>query len=254
MKIPYTGRLAIFTSFYSHIAYAPYILSLAPTLGALSKLGVDWEYLARPSDFHIERAINNTLTEVMESGAFTDILMIDSDESWRPEDVVRLLMHPEEIVGCSYRMKNNWDEYVGSIQYKDGFPEGRMLPDGTPLLKATRLAAGFLRIKVSALRKFADAYPDLISEEPDGKKVQFFSRMIADGEMHCQDMAFSRRWLDIGGELWLDPNINITHWGMTPYIGDLNGHLRSIHTPKTGVQQAFETVKELAQQIKARAA
>jgi hypothetical protein len=248
---PYQGKLAIFTSFYSHIAYAPYILSLAPTLGALSKLGVDWDYLARPSDFHIERAINNTLTEVMERGDFTDILMIDSDESWRPEDVFRLLMHEEEIVGASYRMKNQWDDYVGSILYEEGHPQGKMLPDGTPLLKATRLAAGFLRIKVSALRKFADAYPDLVSSEPDGKKVQFFSRGIWEGEMHCQDMAFSRRWLDIGGELWMDPNINVTHWGMTPYVGDLNQHLRDIHTPKP---DAFETIKQMAREIQERQA
>lgn len=251
MKIPYQGKLAIFTSFYSHIAYAPYILSLAPTLGALSRLGVEWDYLARPSDFHIERAINNTLTEVMERGDFTDVLMIDSDESWRPEDVVRLLLHPEEIVGASYRMKNRWEEYVGSIRYKDGFPDGKMLADGTPLLKADRVAAGFMRIKVSALRKWADAYPDLVSEEPDGKKVQFFSRGLFDGEMFCQDMAFSKRWLDIGGELWIDPNINITHWGMEPHIGDLNGHLRNIHTPKV---DAFETIKQMAADIAKRAA
>ena len=254
MKLPYEGKFAIFTSFYSHIAYAPYILSLAPTLGALSKLGVDWDYLARPSDFHIERAVNNTLTEVMERGDFTDILLIDSDESWNPADVIRLLLHPEEIVGASYRMKNKWEEYVGQIAYKDGLPRGKMLADGTPLLRAERIAGGFMRIKVSALRKWAESYPELISEEPDGKKVQFFSRMIEGGEVYCQDMAFCKRWLDIGGELWIDPNINVTHWGMTPYKGDLNGYLKAIHTPKEDPKAAFEVIKKMAQDIKERAA
>lgn len=232
------------------MAYAPYVISLAHTLGVLSKCGIDHEYFARPSDFHIERAINNTLTEVMYSDV-TDVLLIDSDESWRPEDVVRLLLHPEEIVGASYRMKNQWDDYVGHIIYKDGHPDGKMLKDGTPLLKADRLAAGFLRIKTSALRKWADAYPDLVSNEPDGEKVQFFSRGLIEGEMACQDMMFSKRWLDIGGELWMDPNINITHWGFEPHIGDMNGHLRALHTPKV---DAFETIKRMAEEIKQRAA
>ena len=94
--LPYKGKLAIFTSFNSYHAYAPYVISLAQTLGVLSKLGVEWDYLARPADFHVERAINNTLTEIMERDDFTDILLIDSDESWEPEGVIRLLLHPEE--------------------------------------------------------------------------------------------------------------------------------------------------------------
>lgn len=232
MKV-YDGRLAIFTSFNSFHAYAPYVISLAQTLGVLSKLSIEWDYLARPADFHIERAINNTLTEVMEGGKFTDILLIDSDESWEPEAVVRLLVHPEEIVGATYRMKNNPEQYVGAIMLEDGVPIGRMLPDGSALLAASRLAAGFLRIRVSALRKWANAYPDLVSEEPDGRKVQFFSRMIGpenDGRQtaYCQDMAFSKRWLDIGGTLWLDPMCKVNHWWMENHAGDYDAHLRAI--------------------------
>jgi hypothetical protein len=224
--IPYTGRLAIFTSFYSHYAYAPYVISLAQTLGVLSALGVKWDYLARPSDFHIERAINNTLTEVMERGDFTDVLLIDSDESWEPQGVVRLLLHPEEIVAGTYRMKNAWDQYVGSVKRRGGTPLGKILKDGTALLEADRVAAGFLRIKVSALRKWADAYPELRSKEPDGDKVQFFSRGLIDGEMACQDMMFSKRWQDIGGQLWIDPMVKIGHWGMECHQGDYDKHLR----------------------------
>lgn len=250
MKIPYDGKLAIFTSFYSYMAFAPYVRCLATTIGLLHELGVKHEYLMRASDFHIERAINNTLTEVMERDDFTDVLLIDSDESWNAADVVRLLLHPEEIVGGSYRMKNKWDAYVGEIKYENGLPQGKMLKDGTPLLEATRVAGGFMRIKVSALRKWAAAYPELVSNEPDGKKVQFFSRMLADGEMHCQDMAFCRRWLDIGGELWIDPNINIGHWGFECHDGDLNAHLKALHAPKT----AFEVVKQMAEDIQKRAA
>jgi hypothetical protein len=248
LKVPYEGKLVIFTSFYSHTAYAPYVISLAQTLEVLAKCGINHEYMARPSDFHIERAINNTLTELMDSDV-TDILLIDSDESWKPEDVVRLLLHPEEIVGCSYRMKNKWDEYVGVITYEDGFPQGKMLSDGTPLLKADRVAAGFLRIKVSALKKWAAAYPELVSEESDGNKIQFFSRMLCDGEMFCQDMAFSKRWKDIGGELWIDPNINITHWGFEPHQGDMNGYLKAKHTPKTDIKKSFEIISEMAKEI-----
>lgn len=249
--IPYTGRLAIFTSFYSHYAYAPYVISLAQTLGVLSTLGVRWDYLARPSDFHIERAINNTLTELMERDDFTDVLLIDSDETWEPQSVVRLLLHPEEVVAGTYRMKNNWSQYVGSLILKDGTPTGKMLKDGTALLEADRVAAGFLRIKVSALRKWAAAYPELVSKEPDGMKVQFFSRGLIDGEMACQDMAFSKRWRDIGGQLWIDPMVKIGHWGMECHDGDFDKHLRA-QKAMNDAAPVFAAVKEMAAGIKNR--
>ena len=254
--IPYNGKLAIFTSFNSYHAYAPYVISLAQTLGLLSRLGVAWEYLARPSDFHVERAINNTLTELMERDDFTDVLLIDSDESWEPEGVVRLLMHPQEIVAASYRMKNKPSDYVGYLKCRDGVPLGIMLPDGTALLEAERVAAGFLRIRIDALRKWAAAYPDLYSDEPDGRKVQFFSRMLGpDVEpgkqvAYCQDMAFSKRWLDIGGKLWVDPMVKVDHWWMTPYHGDYDKYLRG----KAKEADAIETVRQMAEAVKARSA
>jgi hypothetical protein len=249
--VNYNGKLAIFTSFYSHMAFAPYVRCLATTLGVLSELGIKHEYLMRASDFHIERATNNTLTEIMERGDVTDVMLIDSDQSWEAEGVVRLLMHPEEIVGGSYRMKNQWHEYTGQIKYADGFPVGRTLADGTPLLSAERVAAGFMRIKVSALRKFHDAYPDLRSEEPDGIKTQFFTRILRDGVMHCQDMAFSRLCLEAGIALWIDPMVKVGHWGMTCYEGDLGAHLKRQHGPQNA---AFDAIRDMAAEIEQRKA
>lgn len=255
---PYKGRVAIFTSFYSFQAYAPYCISLAQTLGVLSKLGIEWDYLARPSDFHIERAVNNTLTELLERGDFTDVLLIDSDESWEPEGVVRILLHPQEIVAGSYRMKNHPTDYVGSLVWDEGTPRGRMLADGTALIAAERVAAGFLRIRLDALRRYVAAYPNLWSDEPDGRKFQFFQRAPLtedDGSvvMGCQDMVFSKRWRDIGGELWIDPMVKIGHWWMECHHGDLDKHLRAkSELSKAG--DAFAVVKEMAAEAAKRAA
>ena len=257
MKTTYSGKLAIVTSFYSHYAYAPYVISLAHTLGVLSKLEIDWDYVARPSDFHVERALNNTLTELMERGDFTDILLIDSDESWEPEAVIRLLFHPDEIVGASYRMKNNWNTYVGTVEFKDGAPVGRMLADGTALLSSNRVSAGFMRIKVSALRKFADHYKELRSIEPDGEKVIFFERPTIEGITHCQDMAFSRRWIEMGGKLWIDPMAHVDHWGMECHVGNLDKFLRDNKARKENEgkeKTAFAIVQQMAEELKQRAA
>lgn len=249
----YDGRLAIFTSFYSFQAYAPYCISLGQTLGVLHRLGVECEYLARPADFHIERALNNTLTELVERGDFTDVLLIDSDESWEPEGVARLLLHPEEIVAGSYRMKNHPAAYVGFIKWEDGCPVGKLLKDGTAIIEAERVGAGFLRIKLSALRRYMDAYPGLWSDEPDGRKFQFFQRVPLENEdgklvMGCQDMVFSKRWRDIGGRLWIDPMVKIDHWWMEPHHGDLDKHLRSL-SEMSKAAEALTAVQDMARKV-----
>lgn len=242
-------KLAIFTCFYAHHAYAAYIGSLAQTLAVLSKLNIEHQYFLQPSDFHVERSVNTFLNDMMEMD-FTDVLLIDADETWQAETVVKMLYLPDEIVGASYRMKNRWNEYTGSILYKDGMPVGRMLADGTPLLQATSLPGGFMRIKVSALKKFAAAYPELIADDGAGPKTQFFTRMVHNGIVYCQDAAFCKRWTDTGGTLWLDPMAKIGHWGMTCYEGDMEAKLRSIHGPPA--EPAFEVIAQMAAEIEKR--
>lgn len=227
---PYKGKLAIFTPFYSYHAYSPYTISLAHTLVVLGRLGVEVDYIAQPADFHVERAVNTALTDLLDSD-YTDVLLIDSDESWQADGVARLLACEEDIVGASYRMKNNAGTYVGSLVYEDGVPLGKMQSDGTALLQATRVAAGFMRIKVSALKRWAAAYPDLRVDQTDGRKVTFFTRMTVeeDGKkiVYDQDCAFCQRWLDAGGTLWVDPMVHVDHWWMERHRGDYDKHLRT---------------------------
>lgn len=252
--IPYEGKLAIFTTFYNYQGYSPYVRSLATTLGVLSHLGARHEYFMEAASFHPAEAANQIMTDLCNRDDFTDLLFIDADESWAAEDVVRLLLHKEEIVGASYRMKNNWDEYVGRLVYKDGLPYGKMLEDGTPvLLQADRVAAGFMRIKVDALRKWRDAYPEQVMESGF---VLFLDRAVFDGLHYQEDMAFCRRWADIGGEMWIDPNIKVDHWGFECFKGDFSAHLHKRHTPKIefgeDAKAAFDVIQSMAAEIEAR--
>jgi hypothetical protein len=35
-----------------------------------------------------------------------------------------------------------------------------------------------------------------------------------------EDYTFSRRWQDIGGEIWLDPSISLNHYGSFNFQGN----------------------------------
>ena len=71
--------------------------------------------------------------------------------------------------------------------------------------------------------------------------------------MACQDMMFSKRWLDIGGQLWIDPMVKVGHWGMECHDGDLDGHLRG-QKALADAAPAFAAVKQMAAELRARAA
>ena len=198
-------------------------------------------------DFHFERTLNAALTRFMESD-FTDILLIDSDEGWRAEDVFRIIMHPHPIVAGSYRMKNAWDHYVGTLRIdENGTPYGEQQSDGTYLLEAERIPGGFTRFKRHALQMYADAYPELHYHANGHEDVAFFTSGIEGGEFYSHDYLLSRRWREMNVPLWIDPMIKIDHYGTQKYAGDLDAHLRN----QGKTEAAFQTIADMAALIEA---
>lgn len=247
----YQGKLCVFTSFYEYKGHAPYITSMIGATMFMERLGVPWDYWHVYGDFHFDRALNGALTRAMESD-FTDIILVDSDEGFPPEAFLRLLAHDVDIVAGSYRMKNHWHEYTGEIMRAedDGTPLGRILKDGTALLRATKVTGGFTRFRTSALRRYAEAYPELSyadKDAPKGRSVAFFYTGLVDGEFFSHDYLMSQRWRDIGIDLWIDPMIKIDHYGMQKFAGDLDAHLRN----QGKTEAAFQTIADMAALIEA---
>ena len=48
----------------------------------------------------------------------------------------------------------------------------------------------------------------------------FFPLGSYDGVFMSEDYAFCRRWREIGGRIWADLNIRLTHSGAHAYTGD----------------------------------
>lgn len=252
----YKGKLIIFTSFYEWKGYAPYIQSLVATSMVLERLGIKWDFWPVFGDFHIERAVNETYTRFLNDPEATDIIAIDSDESWDVMGILRLLSHQEEVVGCSYRMKNSWENYTALLKTDaDGCPVGKMLSDGTALLEASRLPWGFLRMKRSAVEKYRDAYPELRYSYRGKEQIIFCQQQYIDGQFFSQDYVFSERLKKIGLQLWCDPNVTIGHFGTTEYSGNLDKSLRELKEKQEAdlkLEAAIKTVGAMAKEIEDR--
>lgn len=136
------------------------------------------------------------------------IVYIDHDLSWRPQDLLKLIEAEGQVVAGTYRYKKDEEEYMGAIhEGEDLRPQVRA--DGC--IKAHSVPAGFLKITREGIKRFMRAYPQLIFGDALNPAIDLFNHGAIDGCWFGEDMAFSRRWNAISGEIWLVPDLELTH-------------------------------------------
>lgn len=270
--------MIVFTSFYDFRGHAAYTQSMVALAMELERRGVKWDYWPAQGDFHIERCVNEAYTRFLDDPEATDILNIDSDESFDPAGVLRILSREEEVVGALYKMKNNWGQWVGTweVHPENGHPIAAHIDpvNKTALIKAHRLPWGMLRVKRSALEKYVAKFPELwYFDEFSQKKNYIFCQMkygqngTNERALFSQDIVFSERLKQCGVDLWIEPDVRIDHWGNTEYTGNLRDHLLALaqsgadddaiasaisNDPK--VQEALKEVRRMGREIELRKA
>ena len=156
-------KIIIATPFYEIRGFSPYISSLTQVVKWLTLLGIDWQFMELSGDSYVHRARNSMCMTFLNDPYATDLFFIDSDMAWDPQSFMNIIHRPEPVIGGTYPVKNKWDMWTSKPMIdnpeKDPHFEGRVLPDGSALIKANQLAGGFLRIKRSVLEKFIEFYP-----------------------------------------------------------------------------------------------
>ena len=253
---PKRMKVILATAFYMQQENSQYGQSMIATCTMLTQAGIPWELIRVEGDSYVDRAKNTIAANFLESDG-TDLIMIDSDESWSPVAISRLLQHPEEIVAGAYPFKNRWGQFAGNplMIERNGKLEyaGRELSDGSCLLEAYSLAGGFLRIKRSALEKFADFYPNDVYQDDyawPGRSgriyTQFFECGVHEYFRYGEDSNFSRKMRAAGIKIWIDPNITIRHHGMHSWEGNLHEHLLRPLDVRERMRKELEAQQEVA--------
>jgi hypothetical protein len=148
------------------------------------------------------------------------IVMVDYDLSWRPGDLLKLLEIEGDVVAGTYRYRQDKEEYMGSLHVD---AQGRPVLREDGCIRAIGVPAGFLKLTPAAVGRFMRAWPELVYGEAWRPSVDLFNHGAHEGVWWGEDMAFSRRWNEKCGDIWLVPDLEITHWtGDTPYRGNLH--------------------------------
>lgn len=214
------------------------VISLLTTFNILNRKNIESDLFVISNCPVLQMARNTLVAMFMKTDA-TDLFFVDSDVGFDAAGAIKILERPEKVVAGIYPLKQSSLAFPVQIKTIDSIPIGR---DG--LIEANLLPAGFMRVKRIVFEKMQEAYPELkytsnvidVNNLGITEAYDFFNMGIsANNRWTTEDYTFCQRWTDIGGQLWVYPDIDFKHIGKQGFIG--NYHQALLSRPKDIVFQ-----------------
>lgn len=206
-----------------------YITSLINTKTTLEHFGAQFHWAVFPNCSDLCHARNKILGEFVRAEKYTHLLKIDSDMGWSPDDVIRMLGFDKDFisgVGCKKKLPLEWCASNKSDKGEDMEPV-HMFHEGETLLAAVNyVGAGFVLISRNCAVKLLDAYQNLEYTDCYDQKREcgLYDPVYIDKdggykERYFDDFAFCYRWRQIGGKVYVVPDIHLKHQGNYTFEG-----------------------------------
>ncbi|MDQ0305328.1 hypothetical protein [Ancylobacter polymorphus] len=203
-----------------------YTQGLASTMMTLLEHGIPCSFQFVVGGSVICKARNELVAHFLAS-RFTDLIFIDDDMEWSPNDVLRLLASDKQVIGGVGRMrveKPNSDPEVWCWRPLTD-AAGGLNQDEMGAIEVRGVGAAMLRIHRSVFEAMIAAHPEWKRpgardwpEEIRANYHEFFAQTAEASE----DYLFCNRWRDLGGAVWVDPQITLGHVGSYTYRGSVS--------------------------------
>ena len=253
----YNPYVYILTPCFGGVNYVNYTISLINTINTFRQLGIPLQISFCKNDSLVSRARNNLIAKALYNEKTTHCMFIDNDITWEPNDILKLLLSNKPLIGGIYPLKKySWDKLTKndnivsewiknkntsqlekSITNED-YIQNKMLSYNVnylePVLKIVdniakvrHIATGFMLIQRNTLLEMMNAfsytkYKDDVGflEENENKYAYaLFDCSVEEGHYFSEDWLFCHRWSKMGGEVYIDVTINLTHTGIEDYKG-----------------------------------
>jgi glycosyltransferase involved in cell wall biosynthesis len=189
----------------------PFIEALANSIGPVIDAGWEEGVAEERGCPYISSARATMLRKALDANADV-IVFLDYDLSWQPDALLKLIETPGDVVSGAYRFKIEEEKYMGRL-FED--ERGRPIVREDGCVKAEWIPAGFMKITTETVHKFMEAYPELTFGPRYSPRTDLFNHGAFEGLWWGEDYAFSRRWNAMGGEIWVIPDLDITHHSKT---------------------------------------
>lgn len=157
----------------------------------------------------------------------TDLVFVDSDVCWEAGALVKLVDYPVDFVGAIYPQRKDPIGY--SVQWLLDRDQLRADPEHG-LLEVMGIPAGFMRMSRAMLQQMVESYSDTefhCEQAPNKKAWDLFGPYRIGRVKFGEDFSFCKRWRDIGGKVWINPEIKMGHIGFKTFMGNLGEWLRN---------------------------
>ncbi len=180
------------------------------------------------------------------------LLFIDSDITFDPKSILRMIQFKKEIVCAVYPKKGiDWTKVIelskndgvnkdniqqltldyvvnfdnSSIEVQDGF--AKCLYAGTGCMLIHRKVLEQMKEKFPEKKYLNDVGGYNISPEVIDNFYSFFNTFVCEKSKRLlsEDYAFLELWRGMGGDVWIDLQANLVHTGTFDFIGSLGSQL-----------------------------
>ncbi len=234
----------------------PFFMSMIKTVMGFKEIGLKFA-LSTISDSLISRARNQLVAKFLANPEFTHFMFIDVDLAFLPDDILKMLWHDKDIMTGAYPIKEiNWNKVVENVN--EGIAAEDLAKNSVRFvvnpvsnksntirvdkgaLEIYDAGTGFMLIKREVFLRLIEAYPELKYNDDTGVlkgdeknwSYAFFNSYIDEdtGRFLSEDYGFGRYWQKIGGEVWVDPAIELTHLGRFAYQGRMLDFIQKVGT------------------------
>lgn len=149
------------------------------------------------------------------------LFFLDDDLSWEISAVNKLIALDLDVVAGVYRMKCEKPAWP-VVLHKENTDQ--IVFNESGCIRASRLPTGFMCIKRVVLEKMVEHYQDRKYTDVSfdngnrGEQINLFPSGVHNGYWESDDTGFCRLWENMGGEMWLYPDISFNHYGETKHF------------------------------------
>ena len=219
----FTGLMIAIPAYGSTVHVAT-CWSLSETVVDLAMQRISHQVNYVVSESMVTRARDRIVADFLGTPGFSHLLMIDADVEFPRTAALRLLghmVHHDAVMAVYPRKKQPIDYAFTYEPNADG--RARVHPV-TGCVEIVKGPAGFFMVSRRTVQSVCDANPHLkyeIGEANDEHRYALFNPDPPErGVLFSEDITFCRRLRAIGGAVWMDPRIALSHWsGNVPFVG-----------------------------------
>jgi hypothetical protein len=115
-------------------------------------------------------------------------------------------------------------QFAANFTDQNGDPVPLTMDQSTGTMEVGEVGSAFTMITRECAQKIADAHPELQSTSITGEREwHVYDPIVTPQRKFGEDFAFCKRWRDIGGRVYICPDVPLKHVGAHTFEGSFAG-------------------------------